>query len=85
MKFAYEKMAKICWLPTFYKVSVLFTKGLLFFSEHEIPSLPENEEMYDSNSTLQERMLNDKTPDKQNRRSTSQVSKYIMLKGFVCG
>ncbi|CAB4023209.1 Hypothetical predicted protein, partial [Paramuricea clavata] len=42
-------------------------------NEDEIPSLIKNEDVYnDSNSTLQERMLNDKTADKQNLRSTSQ-------------
>ena len=36
--------------------------------EHKLPSLPENETTYDNNSTLQDRMLN----DKHNRRSIPQ-------------
>ena len=42
----------------------------VFFSENEVPSLPESEEIYDDKRTLQERMLNYKTRDKTNRPST---------------
>jgi hypothetical protein len=50
----------------------------VFSSEHEIPSLPESKGMHESNSTLQERMLNDRSPNKHNRGSIQPVGKMIL-------
>ncbi|XP_028408754.1 uncharacterized protein LOC114531315 [Dendronephthya gigantea] len=41
-------------------------------NENEIPSLPGNEDTHESNTTLQEKMLNDRNPVTRNRRSPAQ-------------